>query len=264
MEKSLKADYDTAFFNKNRNEASIRSAEVILSLLYDIFRPQSVIDIGCGYGNWLSVAEALGSRTLKGLDGSWVKKEDMISKNIDFETVDLEGDIELNKKYDLAISVEVAEHLSETRAKKFIETLCSASDIVLFGAAIKYQGGTNHINEQWQSYWIKHFESNGYKCFDIFRKAIWHNPTVKWWYRQNIFLFVNPASFLINVDKLKNRDNIIADIVHPQNYEGKIEDIELCIQHYREIINQPTLRFCVGSFKRYTLDRIKRLKHGFS
>ena len=61
-------------------------------------------------------------------------------------------DLRLTKNYDLAISLEVAEHLSSESANMFIACLTNMSDIVLFSAAIPGQGGENRINEQWPKY----------------------------------------------------------------------------------------------------------------
>ena len=203
MKNELHEHYDQHYYSYQ--SGGVGSAKVVLNLLYELYHPLSVIDFGCGVGAWLTVAESLGSQKLIGLDGSWVNKENLLSKNIDFTTVDFEGEIEIVEKYDLCISLEVAEHISEIKAKDFIDTLCKASNVVLFSAAIKHQGGTNHINEQWQSYWIKLFESNGYECFDIFREAIWQNEAVNSCYRQNIFLFVNRTSESVsqNIQKIK-------------------------------------------------------------
>lgn len=57
-----------------------------------------------------------------------------------------------NRRFDLAMTIEVAEHLTPVRADSFVEDLTRLSDVVLFSAAIPAQGGINHVNEQWQSY----------------------------------------------------------------------------------------------------------------
>jgi SAM-dependent methyltransferase len=243
--------YNTQFYS-GQIDGSVRSAEVILPLLYKLYQPLSVIDIGCGLGDWLATAESLGSLKLRGLDGNWVKKEQLLSKNIDFTSVDFQKTVEIEEKYDLCISVEVAEHLPATHAQIFVDTLCKCSDVVLFSAAIKEQGGTNHINEQWQSYWISLFDSNDYDCLDIFRQGIWKNEEVEWWYRQNIFLFVLRTSDLSNLKNSTSMAAPIADIVHPENYENKIKA-------YKQMIQYPTLLFCLKCIKRYLAVKMKRL-----
>jgi SAM-dependent methyltransferase len=212
--------YDDRFFDA-QIAGSIRSAEAILGLLFDFYRPQSVIDVGCGRGTWLAVAGALGAQALAGVDGDWVDPAQLLSDRIEFRAVDMERDFDVGAGYDLALSVEVAEHLSEGRARPFVEILCRASDVVLFGAAIKHQGGTNHINEQFQSYWVRIFESQAYECFDVIRPAVWNDDDVEWWYRQNTLLFVNRhASIELDREGLRRMEKPIVDVVHPRNYEA--------------------------------------------
>jgi len=243
--------YDEKFYGEYI-EGMSKSAAIVLGLLWEHYNPQRVIDIGCGQGAWLAAAESLGAKTLKGLDGEWVRKEALLSKNIDFMAVNFDEAIpKLNEKYDLCISLEVAEHLPQVNAKRFIDLLCEASDTVLFSAAIKYQGGTNHINEQWQSYWIELFNSNGFECLDLFRNKLWNNMSVEWWYRQNTFLFVAPNNLSLNLDALRSIKKPILDIVHPLNYEHKINT-------YRNLIDHPSLRFCLGCIRRYIKNKLLR------
>jgi hypothetical protein len=54
-----------------------------------------------------------------------------------FAAVDLRQPLPADRKFDLAISGEVAEHLPAT----LVGTLTSVSDVVLFSAAIPGQGG---------------------------------------------------------------------------------------------------------------------------
>ena len=220
MNNKLEKYYDNKFYEGSLAGSGL-SAQHILGILYQIYKPSSVIDFGCGRGSWLAVAESLGSSKLKGIDGHWVSAEDILSEKIDFSPVNFEQKLDVSGKYDLCMSLEVAEHLNEIQAEPFIKTLCSVSDVVLFSAAIQHQGGAGHINEQWQSYWIKLFESNAYQCFDIFRSSVWENPEVAWWYRQNTFLFVKTGSDVINFEKLSQLQKPIFNVVHPMNYEGK-------------------------------------------
>jgi hypothetical protein len=244
--------YTSRFYQK-QIDGSARSAQAVLHFLYSLYKPLSVIDIGCGHGAWLATAESLGSLTLKGLDGPWVDQSSLLSKNINFSSIDFEKDFSVDEKYDLCISVEVAEHLPESRSRFFIQTLCKSSDVVLFSAAIKEQGGTNHINEQWQSYWINLFDKNDYDCLDIIRPVLWKNEDVEWWYRQNIFLFVRRLSDLIKLKNTLDVTSPITDIVHPVNFENRMKS-------YKNMIQYPTLFFCLTCFKRYIEVKIERLK----
>lgn len=221
--KTYEEHYSNAYFD-GWVENSFKSAKALLGILYKIYQPESVADFGCGRGVWLTTCEILGSKVLHGYDGPWVDESKLYSKNIEFFQSNFEAKVELRRKYDLAMSVEVAEHVSESNAENFVEMITDASDVVVFGAAAKGQGGENHINEQWQSYWIEKFKKNGYACFDIFRPALWHDKNVDWWYRQNTFLFVKEAALSkkFDIGFLRSLESGIYDIVHPDSFEYRL------------------------------------------
>jgi hypothetical protein len=116
------------------------------------------------------------------------------------------------------MSLEVAEHLPEASSKKFIESLTRLSDFILFSAAIPFQTGENHINEQWPCYWDSLFRQHGFTAVDALRKKIWHDPNVGFWYRQNIMLFVKQEKLNL-LTGLQNDfciDNPPMSLVHPE------------------------------------------------
>lgn len=212
--------YDEDFYAR-QYEGSIRSATKFLSRLFDDYRPSSIIDFGCGVGSWLYAAEQLGVDQLAGLDGEWVSEQQLLSEKMDFYPVDFERVESFDRRCDLALSVEVAEHIDALHADRFVGLICSASDLVIFGAAIPFQGGEQHINEQPQSYWVDKFASHGFVCFDYFRPAFWNDSDIEYWYRQNTLLFVRSESlarypFL----GIMPRDFIV-DVVHPELFARK-------------------------------------------
>jgi hypothetical protein len=202
--------YSSNFYADHNHESRL-SANMILPPIFKVLRPQSVIDVGCGAGVWMAAAKSLGARCV-GLEGDWIK--DVKPPELDIRVVDLEQPITLDQRFDLAVCVEVAEHLSGQRGPGLIHDLCRLSDCVLFSAAIPGQGGTNHINEQWQSYWADLFAKNGFVQFDCVRPPIWNNKIVARWYRQNAFLYV--AKSRSNTMRLQRQSEIAIDIVHPE------------------------------------------------
>lgn len=184
-------EYDDIFYNYI-NEGAIASARQLLPALIEILPTpvESVLDVGCGAGAWLSVWKSYGAQ-ITGLDGDYVRADQLLIKQEEFVAADLRAGFALNRKFSLAQSLEVAEHLPESVASLFVERLCHHSDMVLFSAATPGQGGENHINEQSYSYWRELFQQQGYAMYDPVRSTIAGNSTVKAWYRYNTFLYVN-------------------------------------------------------------------------
>jgi len=169
------------------------SAREVLPLVVDVVKPASVIDIGCGTGNWLAIAHELGVHDILGVDGTWVKAQLTIPRETFIEH-DLSTPLKLNRRFDLALSLEVAEHLPASAARTFVQSLCSSADAVLFSAAIPGQGGRRHVNEQWPAYWAGLFADLQYQCYDFLRPKIWNNPRVTWHYAQNSMIFARAGS----------------------------------------------------------------------
>jgi SAM-dependent methyltransferase len=179
--------YDQAFYDSQMTE-SLASARIYLAHLWKLYQPSSVVDVGCGRGMWLKAAGELGATRLLGLDGPWNRQDLMVDPAIEFQAVDLNKRFAVDK-CDLALSLEVAEHLEESSARDFVASITSAADVVVFGAAYTGQGGTNHINEQPASYWAKLFAEEGLRAHDVFRPALWSDGRIPFWYRQNTFLY---------------------------------------------------------------------------
>jgi SAM-dependent methyltransferase len=191
----------------------------VLPIVFDLVKPKSVIDVGCGIGRWLAVARQLGAETPVGLEGPWAKEIPKQVDQLDIKYYDLEKRIEEAQQYDLAICMEVAEHLSQDRASSLVADLCRLSNAVLFSAAIPSQGGVNHVNEQWQHYWAELFASQSYSAYDVVRPAIWDNTEVEFWYRQNSLLYLNDkaAHPLHESPKCK-----MVSLIHPEFFHYRL------------------------------------------
>ena len=118
----LKKIYNKDFYN-NQEAGSLRSAKIILPMVLDIIRPKSIVDFGCGVGPWLKVAKVHGCSDCLGIEGEWVL-EKVKTPSFHFKIQDLNKRVTLKKRYDLAISMEVAEHLKPSRADSFVNDLC--------------------------------------------------------------------------------------------------------------------------------------------
>jgi hypothetical protein len=124
----------------------------------------------------------------------------------------------LDRRFDLVNCLEVAEHLDGSRADSFVADLCALGDAVAFSAAIPGQGGTHHVNEQFQSYWIERFRSQGFVPLDCLRHQIWGNDRVAWWYVQNLFLFVRESRLADYPKAHEAARPWPQDLVHPRAY----------------------------------------------
>ncbi|WP_309714628.1 methyltransferase domain-containing protein [Armatimonas sp.] len=181
--------YDSSFFDSIEGYAKT-SALILHDMLKEIYSFDSVVDVGCGNGAWLSVFQEKGVKTIKGIDGSYVDQSQLRIPKECFHPHDLTQPVSLNQRFDLAISLEVGEHLPEARAVSFVADIVAFSDVVLFSAALPGQGGTYHINEQWPTYWAHLFAQHDYVAFDCFRPRLWNRKNIAWYYAQNIVLYV--------------------------------------------------------------------------
>ena len=194
--------YDEQFF-MDIEKSAFDSAKIVLPIVKDFINPDSVVDIGCGTGMWLHVWDSvLGVKKYLGVEGPYVKKEMLKVPEEKVLFKDLKEQLNIEEKFDLVMSLEVAEHLPEDKAELFIENLVKLGDVVLFSAAIPGQGGTFHINEQYPEYWAKLFHSKGYVVLDAIRPFVWNSPQVDFWYKQNILLYVKK-------ERLKNYPRLL-------------------------------------------------------
>jgi SAM-dependent methyltransferase len=206
----------------------LKDANIIVPEIIKLLNPKSVLDIGCGLGTFLHVFKRLGINDILGIDGAWVNRRllfQYISPE-EFQEWNLEKEIKLSKKYDLVLSLEVAEHLSEESSDIFVKSLTNAGNLILFSAAIPYQGGQNHINEQWMTYWEDKFSKNNFKIYDIIRPIFWDNPEVFWWYKQNMVL-VAPKDLNLN---FRNVAIPVKNLVHYELYTIKAKRLDNIIK----------------------------------
>jgi hypothetical protein len=183
-------------------------------------------------GGWLAVFREHSIDDVVGLDGDYVDKSLLLIPAHCFIETDLSRGIVLDREFDVAICLEVAEHLPPQSAELLIRSLSKLSRRVVFSAAIPGQGGTHHVNEQWPTYWMECFHRQGYQLVDCFRKRIWDNRNIACCYRQNMFLFVKQSDQpAISALKDCGEDSVGLPlcVVHPEVF-------------HHALSRQPTLR----------------------
>jgi 2-polyprenyl-3-methyl-5-hydroxy-6-metoxy-1,4-benzoquinol methylase len=142
-------------------ENSSDTAEIIVPILIDWYKPKSVLDLGCNVGWWLRWFYDNGVTDIFGIDGDNMI-DSLVIPESKFNTADLTEPIRINDRFDLLLCLEVAEHLEEQFADTLVQTCVNNSDTIFFSAATKGQGGYHHVNEQPHQYWIDKFLAHGY------------------------------------------------------------------------------------------------------
>jgi hypothetical protein len=155
-----------------------RSVPHMAKSMVETFRPQSAIDIGCAEAG-LDIARARG---------------------LDAHRFNLAADRWTgSERFDIAVSMETAEHLPASAAERYVELLCSLAPVVIFTAAPPGQGGIGHLNEQPREYWTELFKTHGFQSLETAMAAwqpVWRVSGVADFYTRNLMVFqrrVSPA-----------------------------------------------------------------------
>jgi SAM-dependent methyltransferase len=175
--------YGPGFF-AGRSGTVTASARAVVPHLVELLAPESVLDVGCGQGEWLAEFPAAVDKV--GVDIAAP------------EPTDLTEPLDLGRTFDLVLCLEVGEHLPEESADTLVDTLIRhAGDVgdIVFGAAVPGQDGIGHINCQPHEYWHAKFATRGFDPYDEIRPLIRDNANVSPWYRDNIFLYMNEYSW---------------------------------------------------------------------
>lgn len=181
----------------------------------ELLEPASIVDVGCGIGAWLAVFADHGVTDVVGVDGDYIDRSLLEIPAELFVAHDLRQPLRLDRRFDLVVCLEVAEHLPAESGPTLVDSLTSLGDAVLFSAAIPHQPGVDHQNGRWQHEWAAIFASRNYTATDPIRPAVWDDPSVDWWYRQNTILYLDSEI----AARLGLSPAAMLTVVHPQLYE---------------------------------------------
>ena len=184
--------YSTDFYDYI-DAGSRASAEVVSGLLLGEIKAKSLLDVGSGHGAWAAVWTKAGVMDVVAVDGDYVRRDQLVIPADRFIGHDLGTPLDLERKFDIVQSLEVAEHLPGDKAAGFVDNLVRHGDVILFSAAVPHQGGEHHVNEQPPEYWRRLFAERGYSVYDWLRPRLADQRQVKPWYRFNSFLYANAA-----------------------------------------------------------------------
>lgn len=225
-------DLDTLYsgsFYESLRETSARSAATVVPVLIEIVHPRSVVDVGCGDGAWLAAFADQGVKDLTGIDGPWAQSQWETRSDVTFLTRDLASPFEVGRRYDLALCLEVAEHLPPEAARGLIAELARLSSVVVFSAAVPHQGGDGHLNEDWPSRWSPYFAAEGLEFAANLRWRFWSDNRVAFWYRQNLLCYVakGEQTLLRRLRELEREwTTEPKDVVHPALFLRYCSDLE--------------------------------------
>jgi SAM-dependent methyltransferase len=223
-----KKHYTANFYSGQMNE-SLLSAQEMVPYIIRMLQPKSVLDVGCGIGTWSSVFQQNGVTDVLGVDGEYVNMQQLLIPSNNFKSVDLRKSLDLGRQFNIAISLEVIEHLEDNEGKELVSSLVKHAPIIVFSGAVPLQGGTNHINEQWQSYWATEFGKQGYLPYDMLRPVFWSNDKVNNCYKQNVVVYVKkgitlPPS-LQNISQVQNLRDL--DLIHPDAWISRNQYMQI-------------------------------------
>ena len=217
--------YNDDFFGEQRDGSRASALEAVPLILHMLGpgRPQRVLDVGCGVGAWLAAFWEQGVRDVWGVDGDYVDRQALLVPPNRFSVHDLATPFRPDAIYDLVVCLEVGEHLPPERAEGFVEDLTRLGPVVLFSAAVPGQGGVAHVHERWPDYWAGLFKERGYRAVDCLRRRLWDNPRVRWWYAQNMLLYVREdrlGDYPQLGPELQYEGVLPLRLVHPGMYAG--------------------------------------------
>lgn len=167
---------------------SLQGPRAALAVIFDQAMPTSLLDVGCGLGVWAKAAISFAITDVMALDGGDIDPHALVVPRKHFHRQLLNERFSLGRKFDVAICLEVGEHLAEEDAGVLIANLVSHADSIYFSAACPGQPGDGHVNCQWPNYWQQLFNAEGYVCDDAIRWKLWNLSEVGFVYRQNLFL----------------------------------------------------------------------------
>jgi hypothetical protein len=186
----------STYRHEHEIDDSVRSAARVVPKILDAVGPvRSVADVGGGTGVWLREFLARGATSGRLYDAPAVRPLLVVDPDC-FEPCDLSREIPRLPPVDLAVCLECAEHLPAAQAGPLVERLTAAAGVVVFSAAVPWQGGTGHVNEQPADYWQRLFAARGFRRYDVIRGKIIRDPGVAYWYRQNLFVYARDAARL--------------------------------------------------------------------
>ena len=193
--------YDAEFFKSHLKYRPIYG--FIADIMMSYFDPKSVVDFGCGCGFLLERLSQHGVSNILGIEGSekveafWkAELPGALRKNLVIADI---LNLDYTKEYDLAVCMEVAEHIEASHAADLVTIIArSSSKHIWFTAASPGQGGTGHVNLKPLHYWsnlfeeISDFKPDWELTYKIKQEMLKNHTLVLGypWFRDNLIILV--------------------------------------------------------------------------
>ena len=192
----------------------------IAKIIADKYQPKTVLEIGCGPGK-LTKALSVHVNKIVAFDG-FSNPEFNDYSNIMFHRLDLNNNTDKVKEiqdqhFDIAICMEVAEHINPQASASLIKLLTKHANVVIFTAAVPNQGGHGHINCQPRTFWNKLFVEQNFTINTKVMPFIQSNENIAIWYRLNITDYVKNDS-----DLKISESEIIHNLLESQSFASSM------------------------------------------
>ena len=198
---------------------------------------ESIVDVGGGIGAWCKAFKESGVTRILCIDAPEIEPSELLINESEFYSCDLTATFPTPIRCDLAICLELAEHLPPGQSQELVRFLTCSSDIVVFSASIPGQPGRGHINEQPPVFWKRQFKEFGFEQWDLIRPRIVFESDIPYWYRQNMFIYAS-----------KNWSDHLNAM--SSAYSGIPEDFELVHKRVLDIYRSPPAEVGLGTLVR--------------
>ena len=171
-ENVLNEIYEDWYFRDNIAD-SLPMAKYIAPKIVEYLGVESVLDVGCATGHWLSCYESAGLE-INGIEGTTNSIPHCLVDESKVTIHDLRDPFDKTYNVDLVTSIEVAEHIEPEFADTYVDTLTKHNaQYIMMTAAPPGQGGHGHFNLQFKPYWIEKLQSKGYELFPEFEDKLY-------------------------------------------------------------------------------------------
>lgn len=167
--------------------------QTIAAIIWEIYQPKTVVEFGCGPGHLSRELAKIGVQ-VTAVDG--YSQPDFAELSVEFHSLNLNDPTAIahlftNKSFDLALSLEVAEHLEPEVSPTIANWLTKIAPVVIFSAGVPGQEAHGHINLRPRDYWHSLFTQANFIAADRIREKLRLHPSIAHWYRLNILDYVH-------------------------------------------------------------------------